>query len=430
MLSRENSDVEYFTHTSDTESLTKKFFEEKKRSELRLKDKALTATVENAIDRRTRLLLFKFLSAGILDSIFGCVSTGKEANVYSSVAGCNFLENLEVPPNMLPSVYQQDCKDRVLALKVFKTVALSFRDRDRYIDGDIRFKNGYRKGSSRDMVILWTEKEFRNLRRLAKVGLPVPFPYYLKKNVIIMEFIGRNHQTAPLLKDVVLPSNEWLQLYLQVCRMMRIMYRDANLVHADLSEYNLMYYESKLFVIDVSQAVENDHPSMGYFLYRDCKNVCIFFKSRVEEDAVSAKVATERKNEEGLFSFSASEVFRYVLQDEKKLGTNFEDLIGTFEDIHLECDSGYQKFYDSETASLSSTSYSERSSSLDYLSEYSSPDEALREVVPDGVQDTPQDCKKAQRKQWKKYVKEIARQKRQEKIPKKVKRRKEKQKKK
>ncbi|GJD09854.1 Serine/threonine-protein kinase RIO1 [Galdieria sulphuraria] len=387
MLSRENSDVEYFTHTSDTESLTKKFFEEKKRSELRLKDKALTATVENAIDRRTRLLLFKFLSAGILDSIFGCVSTGKEANVYSSVAGCNFLENLEVPPNMLPSVYQQDCKDRVLALKVFKTVALSFRDRDRYIDGDIRFKNGYRKGSSRDMVILWTEKEFRNLRRLAKVGLPVPFPYYLKKNVIIMEFIGRNHQTAPLLKDVVLPSNEWLQLYLQstILCTMRVNY------------LLLMFLKLLKTII---------------------------------RDAVSAKVATERKNEEGLFSFSASEVFRYVLQDEKKLGTNFEDLIGTFEDIHLECDSGYQKFYDSETASLSSTSYSERSSSLDYLSEYSSPDEALREVVPDGVQDTPQDCKKAQRKQWKKYVKEIARQKRQEKIPKKVKRRKEKQKKK
>ncbi|GJQ12036.1 hypothetical protein GpartN1_g3827.t1 [Galdieria partita] len=424
MLRLENLDAEYFTGASDTDSLTENVFEEKRRSELKLKDKALTSTVENAIDRRTRLLLFKFLSTGILDNIYGCVSTGKEANVYSSIAGCNFLEKLELPATLRHLVYEQACNNNVLALKIFKTVALSFRDRDRYIDGDIRFRKGYRKGSTRDMVILWSEKEFRNLRRLAKVGLPVPFPYHLKKNVIIMEFIGRNHQTAPLLKDVVLPSNEWLQLYLQVCRIMRVMYRDANLVHGDLSEYNLMYYEGKLFVIDVSQAVENDHPSMGYFLYRDCKNVCIFFKSRVKEDIESANNVIEIKDEEDLLSFSASAVFRYVLQDEKKTGSNFEDLIVNFEDIHLEYDSK------EEVASLSSTSDDKQSNSFEVFSDYSSSDEDLEDFVPETMKGTQQDLKKAQRKQWKRYVKETARQKRQQKIPKKVKNRKKKQKKK
>jgi len=321
----ERADAEY---ASDTDLLTEKIFQEKNRSELRIKDKALISTVENAIDRRTRFLLFKFLSTGVLDSIYGCVSTGKEANVYSAVTGCNFYTNLQIPSFLQPFACQEDHSTDVLALKVFKTVALSFRDRDRYIDGDVRFKNGYRKGSSRDMVILWTEKEFRNLRRLAKIGVPVPFPYYLKKNVLIMKFIGTNHKAAPLLKDVVLPSSEWLKLYLQVCRIMRKMYRDANLVHGDLSEYNLMYHDGELIIIDVSQAVENDHPSMGYFLYRDCKNVCLFFKSRIGEDTNFSGVLTDNDQEEALLSFAASEVFRYVLQDEKKLGANLEGLVG------------------------------------------------------------------------------------------------------
>jgi hypothetical protein len=40
------------------------------------------ATVEQVLDPRTRLLLFKLINSGTLESINGCVSTGKEANVY------------------------------------------------------------------------------------------------------------------------------------------------------------------------------------------------------------------------------------------------------------------------------------------------------------------------------------------------------------
>ncbi len=54
---------------------------------------------------------------------------------------------------------------------------------------------------------------------------------------------------------------------------MKKMYRDANLVHADLSEYNMLWFRDQLHFIDVSQSVEKQHPLAMVFLLRDCANV-------------------------------------------------------------------------------------------------------------------------------------------------------------
>ena len=51
-------------------------------------------------------------------------------------------------------------------------------------------------------------------------------------------------------------------------------------MHADLSEYNLLWHEARVHVIDVSQAVEHDHPMSMDFLRRDCVNVNEFFSRR------------------------------------------------------------------------------------------------------------------------------------------------------
>lgn len=55
------------------------------------------------------------------------------------------------------------------------------------------------------------------------------------------------------------------------------MYHQCKLVHADLSEYNILYHEDHLYIIDVSQSVEQDHPSAFDFLRKDLKNVEDFF---------------------------------------------------------------------------------------------------------------------------------------------------------
>ncbi|XP_068196095.1 serine/threonine-protein kinase RIO1 [Antennarius striatus] len=224
----------------------------------RVKDKSDRATVEQVLDPRTRMILFKMLSRGVICEINGCISTGKEANVYHAGTATG--------------------NER--AVKIYKTSVLLFKDRDKYVSGEFRFRHGYCKGNPRKMVRTWAEKEMRNLIRLQTAGIPSPAPVLLKSHVLLMSFIGKDHIPAPLLKNAVLSEGRARELYLQVIQNMRKMFQDARLVHADLSEFNMLYHEGDAYIIDVSQSVEHDHPHALEFLRKDCGNVNEFFVKR------------------------------------------------------------------------------------------------------------------------------------------------------
>jgi len=76
------------------------------------------------------------------------------------------------------------------AIKIYKTSILVFKDRDRYVSGEYRFRNGYSKHNPRKMVKVWAEKEMRNLKRLWNAGIPCPEPLMLRMHVLLMTFIG------------------------------------------------------------------------------------------------------------------------------------------------------------------------------------------------------------------------------------------------
>lgn len=217
----------------------------------RTKDKHDRATVEQVLDPRTRMILFKLLNQGIIAEINGCISTGKEANVYHATS----KTELE------------------FAIKIYKTSILQFKDRDKYVTGEFRFRHGYCRHNPRKMVRTWAEKEFRNLIRLQQGGVDAPKPILLRSHVLLMDFIGTNGWPSPKLKDVVLTASKTRKLYRECVEIMWKLYNKCKLVHADLSEYNMLYHDGSIIIIDVSQAVEHDHPMALEFLRKDCTNI-------------------------------------------------------------------------------------------------------------------------------------------------------------
>lgn len=223
-------------------------------------------TREMGMDQNTRLLLYKLINTSmILESIDGIISKGKEAVVLHGEGNVH-NQDMEVP--------------KEVAIKIFSTTLNEFKQRDRYIKDDFRFK-GHVKQNNRNIFFLWTEKEFHNLHRLKKAGIPCPCPIIFKKHVLLMEYIGNGHDNpAQKLKDVTLSNAAMIVAYDEVVEIMKKMYNDARLIHADFSEYNLLYHEDQIIVIDLAQAIEPCHPNAFEFLMRDCQNITSFFEKK------------------------------------------------------------------------------------------------------------------------------------------------------
>ncbi|XP_026430156.1 serine/threonine-protein kinase rio1-like isoform X1 [Papaver somniferum] len=219
-------------------------------------DKRYCATLEQAIDAKTRMVLLRMLNCAIFDDINGCISTGKQANVYHAT--------------------KYDGQE--FAVKVYKTSVLGFKDMDCYIQRDCRFRHGYCKHNPWKVAKTRAEKEMSNLMRLKAAGIRCPSPIHLKLHVLVMEFIGKSGWAAPRLKDANLSEDKMGDCYVQIIMVMRNLYRKCKLVHGDLSAYNILYYEGNLHIINVSQSVDFDHPLASDILREDCIRVSDFFR--------------------------------------------------------------------------------------------------------------------------------------------------------
>ncbi|XP_074366702.1 uncharacterized protein LOC141707437 [Apium graveolens] len=205
------------------------------------------ASLEQAIDPRTCMVLSKLLNHAIFDDLNGCIFTGKQASVYHAT--------------------KHDGQE--FAVKVFK-------DRDHNTQGHSR--RGNFKSNSRKIVKTWAENEMRNLMRLKDAGIRCPTPIVLRLHVLVMEFIGKSGSPAPCLKDANLSEDKMRECYIQMIIVMRNLYQKCKLVHGDLSEYNILYDEGDLHIIDVSQSVDVDDPLSLDLLYWDCIHVSDFFE--------------------------------------------------------------------------------------------------------------------------------------------------------
>ncbi len=221
-------------------------------------DSEYRKTFSEVFDDSTIMAIYALMSRGYIDIVDFPISTGKEGNVFRGI----------------------DKKGNNIAIKIYRIATSNFRKMALYIQGDPRFR-GVTK-DRRKLVYRWAGKEFNNLERMIAAGVRVPRPIVQRNNVLVMEYIGTQERPAPLLKDSDFDPEE---AYRFTVDSMRKTYKEARLVHGDISEYNILLNGDEFVLIDVAQAVHLKHPSAEELLVRDAKNVARYFgKLGVETD--------------------------------------------------------------------------------------------------------------------------------------------------
>ncbi|HVC58586.1 MAG TPA: serine protein kinase RIO [Candidatus Acidoferrales bacterium] len=213
-------------------------------------------------DDKTMILLSKFYNKGIIEQLLFPVARGKEADVYIASAGAS-----------------EDVKGKTYVIvKFFRIETSSFFKMEDYIVGDPRFKKIGRTKIA--IVKTWCKKEFGNLSLARHAGANAPKPYMFNGSILAMEFIGAEDGTvSPQLKDMAVESPE---IFLDnILQQVRLLYK-SNLVHADLSEFNILVKDNQPYIIDFGQAVSIKHPNAMEFLERDIRVVLNYFGKKYE----------------------------------------------------------------------------------------------------------------------------------------------------
>jgi RIO kinase 1 len=212
---------------------------------------------QGIFDTRTMISLSKFYNKGIITALKSPIARGKEADIYLAEAGDSEILS----------------GNKYVAMKFFRLDSTAFIKMAKYIKGDPRFER--QVGRGRDSVIkTWCKKEFGNLRVAADAGVHAPRPYMFNGNIIAMEFLGDKETIAPTLNDVRLNDPESI-LEIIIEDIKRLFKR--RLVHADVSEYNILVYNGIPYMIDFGQAVSTRHPAAPEFLKRDVANLLKYF---------------------------------------------------------------------------------------------------------------------------------------------------------
>ncbi|RJS75360.1 serine protein kinase RIO [Methanophagales archaeon] len=238
----------------------------------RIKDYRDEKTELYVLDVPTLETLYKFSKKGIIKALGGPISSGKEAVIFHGIGA----------------------EEEELAIKMYKVSTSNFKVMLEYIIGDPRFE--HIKRDRKSIVFTWARKELKNLKRAFDVGVRVPKPIACDKNVLIMEFIGKEGVAAPRLRDVPVEVLELdfdlEELFLRIISSMKIMYERGAMVHADLSEFNILmkgYAEREVagvnvdkieiepVIIDMGQSLLLKHPNADTFFRRDVRNIVTFF---------------------------------------------------------------------------------------------------------------------------------------------------------
>jgi len=195
------------------------------------------------------LALYSLVKAGVLEAFGRPLGVGKEADVYDALTPGG----------------------RRVAVKFHRLGRTSFRQ-TRRLRGYTR-PDTWPSWHVRSRIA--AKREMRALRLAYAHGVSVPEPIARNRHVLVMGII----EGAELAEVAELPEPG--AVLADVLENVRRAYLGAGIIHADLSEFNIIIRpDASVLIIDWPQFVYKDHPNARWLLERDVKNVLKFFKRK------------------------------------------------------------------------------------------------------------------------------------------------------
>jgi len=167
---------------------------------------------------------------------------------------------------------------------------LGFQRGNRFMN-DLAYRDGRKFAKSRDrraaermtnygkklLTGRWTGYELDMMQQAWRAGVNVPYPVGARGDSLLMQFLGDTDHAAPRLAEARLGATEIGRARTQLVDNLRWLV-GAGFVHADLSAYNLLWWQDEIWLIDFPQAVDvTTNPHALDYLYRDLANVGTWF---------------------------------------------------------------------------------------------------------------------------------------------------------
>jgi RIO kinase 1 len=241
-----------------------------------------------------------FYDQGLISDVLARVKGGKEANVYLCTGPAD-----SGPSEPLPRHNGRGevgvLNPPLLAAKVYRPrMFRNLRNDALYRQGrDVMVVGGKAAGKQASVIARairnkssfgmeaahtsWLMHEYMALDRLYRAGAAVPRPWGGNENAILMDMVGDERVAAPTLSSVSLNRHQARRLLDEVLRNVELMLQN-DLIHADLSAYNILYWNGRITLIDFPQVVHpSTNPDARWILQRDLTRVSEYFAVRGAE---------------------------------------------------------------------------------------------------------------------------------------------------
>jgi RIO kinase 1 len=220
--------------------------------------------------------LQSFYDSALIVDVMARVKGGKEANVYRCAAhesvGSQWVAAKVYRPNMFRNMRND---------AVYREGRAILNARGRTVkESESRVQRALSKKTAFGQEVAhtsWLMHEFGTLQTLYNAGAAVPAPISSNGNSILMGYIGDADGAAPTLSEIELDADEAGALFDTVMENIRLML-DLNMVHGDLSAYNILYWDGAVTLIDFPQVIDaRGNAQAETILQRDVTRLCSYF---------------------------------------------------------------------------------------------------------------------------------------------------------